>query len=50
MPGEQVTDIYRLPRSPELTELAYGFYRALPGGGFENAETYRLAVNCEVGL
>jgi hypothetical protein len=50
MPGEQVTDIYRLPRSPELTEVAYGFYRALPGGGFENAETYRLAVNCEAGL
>lgn len=44
--GEQVRDVYSVPLAPGLSELRYGFYRALPAGGFENAETYEIAVAC----
>ena len=44
--GEQVRDFYSVLAVPGLSELRYGFYRALPDGGFENAEAYRIAVAC----
>lgn len=45
--GEVVRDVYTVAREPVLAELRFGFYRALPGGGFENATTYRVPVDCE---
>ena len=46
-PGEQVRDVYSIPRVPGLTRVQYGFYRALPDGQFENAQTFDLPVACE---
>ncbi len=45
--GEIVRDVYTVAREPGLAELRFGFYRALPDGGFENATTYRFPVDCE---
>lgn len=47
--GELVRDVYSVPTTPGLAELRYGFYRALPDGSFENADTYSISVNCEDG-
>lgn len=44
--GEVVRDVYSVPAVPNLVTLRYGFYRALPDGGFENAETYSIDLNC----
>jgi hypothetical protein len=46
-PGEQVRDVYSIPRAPGLTRVQLGFYRSLPDGAFENVQTAELPVNCE---
>ena len=45
--GEIVRDVYTLEHMPGMTELTYGFYRQRADGSFEEAETYRLPIDCE---
>lgn len=45
--GEVVHDVYELPRLPDADSIAYGLYRQLPGGEFNNEYTFNAAVTCE---
>jgi len=44
--GEVIHDVYRLPRLPEASSIAYGLYRQLPSGEFVNEYTFNAAVEC----
>lgn len=44
--GELVTDVYALPRLPNADSIAYGLYRQLPSGEFQNEYTFSAAVKC----
>jgi hypothetical protein len=44
--GEVVSDVYALPRLPNAGSIAYGLYRQLTSGEFENEFSYSAAVDC----
>ncbi len=44
--GEVVHDVYALPRLANADSIAYGLYRQLPGGEFQNEYTFSAAVKC----
>ena len=44
--GEVIHDVYALPRLPNADSIAYGLYRQLPGGEFQNEYTFNAAVKC----
>ncbi len=44
--GEVVHDVYALPRLPNADSIAYGLYRQLPTGEFQNEYTFNAAVKC----
>jgi len=45
--GEVVHDVYALPRLPNADSIAYGLYRQLASGEFQNEYTFNAAVKCE---
>ncbi len=45
--GEIIHDVYVLPRLPAAASIAYGLYRQLPTGEFDNEYTFNAAVTCE---
>jgi len=47
--GERVRDIYPLydGDDSQVVRIRYGFYRALPQGGFENVIENEIEVNCD---
>ena len=44
--GEVIHDVYALPRLPNASSIAYGLYRQLPTGEFQNEYTFNAAVKC----
>ncbi len=44
--GEVVHDVYALPRLTNAASIAYGLYRQLPSGEFQNEYTFNAAVKC----
>jgi len=42
-----VHDVYALPRLPNADSIAYGLYRQLPSGEFQNEYTFNAAVKCD---
>lgn len=45
--NELVRDIYTVEHLPDLIEISYGFYRQRADGSFENADSYRMLIDCE---
>ncbi|MEP6986890.1 MAG: hypothetical protein ABI970_14895, partial [Chloroflexota bacterium] len=46
-PIASVHDVYALPRLPDANSIAYGLYRQLPSGEFQNEYSFNAAVKCE---
>ena len=44
--GEVVSDVYALPRLANADSIAYGLYRQLPSGEFQNEYSFSVAVDC----
>ncbi|MBI1282139.1 MAG: DUF2723 domain-containing protein [Anaerolineaceae bacterium] len=45
--GEVVHDVYALPRLSNADSIAYGLYRQLSDGSFDNEYTFNTAVKCD---
>jgi len=45
--GEIVRDVYALPRIEGAASVAYGLYRQLPSGEFQNEYEYSIPVECD---